>query len=242
MPHRFFVKPTVIKALEVHLEGDTAYQLRTVLRLRAGDEIVVLDNSGREWLVELTRIDKNGVGGRIIEARQAGAEPKLQITLYQGTLKAAKFEWILQKGTELGVSEFVPMICQRSVVREETDLEKKRSRWESIIREAAEQSGRGRLPRLGQPVALAEAVDQARAAELILMPWEMAPEPSLKQALTALQPARVALFIGPEGGFTAEEAQLAQTAGAQLVTLGPRLLRAETAALAAVTAIFYALE
>lgn len=242
MPHRFFIKPAAIQAAEVRIDGGSAHQIRTVLRLQAGNEIVVLDNSGREWLVKLTQLDKQGVVGRVVEERQAQAEPKLHLTLYQATLKAGKLEWILQKGTELGVSEFVPVICRRSVVREALSLEKKRSRWESIIREAAEQSGRGKLPRLRPPLTLPEAVEQARSVDMILMPWEKTVEPSLRQMLTAVQLEWVALFIGPEGGFTPDEAQLAQAAGAKLVTLGPRILRAETAALAAVTTIFNMLE
>jgi 16S rRNA (uracil1498-N3)-methyltransferase len=202
----------------------------------------VLDNSGLEWQITLTEVEKNKVQGQITAQRPAQAEPKLQLTLYQATLKAEKFEWVLQKGTELGVSTFVPTICQRSVVRDPLALAKKAPRWRQIIREAAEQSGRGRLPRLEEVHSFTAALEQAQAADLILVPWEEASEITLKQVLAGAQVDQIALFIGPEGGFTHDEAHLAKAAGARLVTLGPRILRAETAGIAVCAAIIYQMD
>ncbi|MCB0169457.1 MAG: 16S rRNA (uracil(1498)-N(3))-methyltransferase [Anaerolineae bacterium] len=241
MPHRFFISPNCIIPPTVHITGDTARQIRTVLRMRPGDEIIVLDNSGLERWVTLTHIDKTSVQGQIIAEQPNPAEPKLHLTLFQGMLKAAKFEWVLQKGTELGVSCFVPTLCQRSVVRDAASLAKKESRWQQIIREAAEQSGRGKLPTLAPACSLPEALIQAQTADLILFPWEETSDVELKSVLKDFTPARVALFIGPEGGFTPDEARLAQDHRAKLVSLGPRILRAETAALAASTALLYEL-
>ena len=238
MPHRFFIPANSITPPTIHLDGDTAYQIRAVLRLRPGDEIIVLDNSGLEWQIALTEVNKNNVQGQIISQKSCQSEPKFDLSLYQATLKGQKFEWILQKGTELGVSGFVPIICQRSVVRDLAVLAKRQTRSQQIIREAAEQSGRGRLPWLQQPYPFGEAMAQVPAKDLIIIPWEEATGLSLKQVLTAAH-GSIALFIGPEGGFAPEEIELAQRSGAMIVTLGPRILRAETAAIATCAAIMY---
>jgi 16S rRNA (uracil1498-N3)-methyltransferase len=241
VPHRFFVSANCITPPTVTLTGDTARQINTVLRMQPGDEIIVLDNSGQAFNVTLTGVSKRDVTGEITGQRRAPAEPALHLTLYQGTLKAQKFEWVLQKGTELGVARFVPTICRRSVVRDESRLAGKQTRWQQIIREAAEQSGRGRLPQLASAQSLAQALREARSLDLALMPWEEMQQSSLKQALAAQNLTNIGLFIGPEGGFCAEEAEQAKQAGAALVTLGPRILRAETAGLAACAAVFYQL-
>jgi 16S rRNA (uracil1498-N3)-methyltransferase len=239
--HRFFIPPAWLTPPTVTLRDDIARQIRSVLRLRPGDIIIVLDNSGREWRVRLTETDKEAVQGQLVDQQQAQGEPGLHLTLYQGTLKAQKFEWVLQKGTELGVSRFVPVICHRSVVREADALAKKQERWQRIIQEAAEQAGRGRLPQLEPALSFDQAVRQAGAAPLRLMFWEEATGLNLKAALGDASASRVGLLVGPEGGFASEEAQLAGQLGFQLVKLGPRLLRAETAGLVAAAAIFYQL-
>lgn len=241
MPHRFFIPPNNIIPPIVQFSGDTVRQIKTVLRMQPGDEIVVLDNSGAEYRVALVSVEKRQVTGRIIAKQTAIREPAVGVTLYQGMLKANKFEWILQKCTELGVCRFTPTICQRSIVRDPKSIAKKNERWQAIIREAAEQSGRGRLPQLEPAISLAEAVSQAQAEGVVIMAWEEAADQSLRQTLSEAQTERMALFIGPEGGFAPEEAALARESGAKLVTLGPRILRAETAAIAAVASIFYEL-
>jgi 16S rRNA (uracil1498-N3)-methyltransferase len=241
LPHRFFIPPHWIDPPTVTLSGDTARQIKTVLRMQPGDEIIVLDNSGMEWSVRLTQIGKEAVTGQVIGRQPARGEPQLQLTLYQGTLKGQKFEWVLQKGTELGVSRFVPLICRRSIITKAEALAKKYERWQRIIQEAAEQSGRGRLPELEPAIPLSEAVEHARSNRLNLMFWEEATETTLQDILAETQPQTIGLFIGPEGGFSTEEAELAHRAGVRLVTLGPRILRAETAGIAGCAAIFYAL-
>jgi 16S rRNA (uracil1498-N3)-methyltransferase len=210
--------------------------------MKPADEIVVLDNSGMAWYVRLTTVDKHVVQGEIIRQESVETEPAVSVTLYQGTLKGQKFEWVLQKGTELGISRFVPVVCQRSVVRD--GLTKKRSRWELVIKEAAEQSGRGRLPVLAEAVNFNDAVEQVRQFPVAIMPWEETTDLTLKEILRNLSlrhddVSQIALFIGPEGGFTRSEAELANQSGIHLVTLGRRILRAETASMIASAIIFY---
>lgn len=247
--HRFFVPPEWIRESRVTLSGEVGHQVRNVLRLRPGDRIVVLDDTGWECEVELTHLDREIVAGQVTAERQAGGEPRTRIVLCQAALKARRFEFVLQKATELGIAEFVPLVCERSVVGDVSEIDARQERWRRIIREAAEQSRRGRLPVL-RPTAMftlacQEAID---AGALTLILSEHQPELTLKQALERsaadgrAQIAAVSLFVGPEGGFSTEEVYLAAQYGAQPVSLGPRILRAETAALAATAGILYALE
>ncbi len=218
------------------------HQLTRVLRVQAGERIRLLDGAGRAFVVEIIAADRRSVSGRIAEITPAPAEPGVAVTLYQCALKADKLEWVMQKATELGVTTLVPLISERTVVRPASALERRRSRWESIVREAAEQCGRGRLPTIAAPADYATVL--AGAPGLRLLAWEAATgQPGLIHALGRAElPVRaVSLLIGPEGGLSAAEVELAQAAGWQPVSLGPRVLRAETAALAALAITLAAL-
>jgi 16S rRNA (uracil1498-N3)-methyltransferase len=252
--HRFFVSPAAIQGDRVRISGPAVHQIKHVLRLRPGQRFVVLDDSGWEYTAELVRRGQKEIGGRILARAQALGEPRTRITLFQAVLKGERFEWVLQKGSELGIAAFVPLLCDRNVVRGDAVL-KKLARWRTIIREAAEQSRRGRLPRLELPLDFAAACQQAQAmGGLSLLAWEEETALDLKAVLYAssatgpgpaddVSPAicNIQLFIGPEGGFTPQEAMLATDQGIQPVTLGPRILRAETAGLVAAAALFYEL-
>jgi 16S rRNA (uracil1498-N3)-methyltransferase len=244
---RFFIPPDWTSGRQVTLIEDVAHQVRHVLRMRVGEQLVVLDNSGWEREVELTHITPNLVMGHVVEERLAPGEPRTKISLYQGVLKAQKFEWVLQKGTELGLVEFIPVICERSIVGDLEDVDRKLGRWARIIREAAEQSRRGQLPGLRPAMLFIQGCQRAkRSGGLGLMPWEDETTTSLKTALTPGQagderPFSINLFVGPEGGLTAEEVETARRYQVQTVGLGPRILRAETAGLVAAAAILYEL-
>lgn len=241
--HRFFIPPEWIDGRQVTLIEDIAHQLRHVLRMRVGERVILLDNSGWEREVELTRMTPNVVMGQVIEERLAVGEPRTKISLYQAVLKAQKFGWVLQKGTELGLVEFIPVICERSIVGDLEDVDRKLGRWGRIIREAAEQSRRGQLPVLRPAMLFVQACQRAkRSGGLGLVPWEEETATSLKSALAGdTRPFSINLFIGPEGGLTADEVETARRYQVQPVSLGPRILRAETAGLVASAAILYAL-
>jgi 16S rRNA (uracil1498-N3)-methyltransferase len=241
--HRFFVPPHSIKESRVALRGTIVHQIRDVLRMRPGDEIVLLDNSGFAHRVELVTIDRDAVRGRVIEKWKLETEPQARITLYQGLLKGQKFEWVLQKGTEIGVVAFVPMLTARCVVSTVNEVSDARvERWERIIVEAAEQAGRAVLPHLASAVLFAHSCEQAGRAGLALIPWEGERSRGLREALQGVPKSKeIGLFIGPEGGFTEEEIAMAQERGVMPVSLGPRILRAETAGLVAASAILYEL-
>ncbi|MBI4297594.1 MAG: 16S rRNA (uracil(1498)-N(3))-methyltransferase [Chloroflexi bacterium] len=235
--NRFFVPVEWLQGGSAHLQGQALHQIAHVLRLAPGDTIAVLDNSGWEYMVRLERLGSKEATGEIVERRQI-EEPRVRLCLYQGLLKSDKFEQVLQKGTELGVSTFVPLLCQRSLA---VPSEARLRRWQRILREATEQSRRGRLPSLMEPVSFDQACREARGFSLI--PWEEEKGLGLRQALRKKASAEtdISLFIGPEGGFTPEEVELARTCGIVPVSLGPRILRAETAGIVAAAAVLYEL-
>ena len=180
----------------------------------------------------------------LVERCDAPPEPRLKLRLYQAIAKGERFEWLLEKGTEIGVASFVPMICARSVVK--TSAEGNRvDRWRRIVVEAAEQCGRGAVPAVDAPLRYADAV--ASAPGIVLLPYEAAGHaaPPIAAALAAEIDAlfalsEVSIFIGPEGGFEPAEVEAAVATGAQVVTLGDRVLRSETAGLVAATLVMQA--
>lgn len=225
--HRFFVAPESISSTAISFAEDQSRQIRSVLRLRPGDEVIALDGSGDEIVVRLTAVDRVVVG-EAKERRRNQAEPRVSLVLYQGLLKGAKLELVLQKGTEIGIARFVPVVTARSILGEIGAA--KGRRYEAILREAAEQSRRGRIPDLATTLTWKDAVHEATRAGQVVVLWE--DETTLHLMETPLQPDRTAsLFVGPEGGLTPEEVDEARAEGAVVATLGHRILRAETAAI-----------
>jgi len=239
--HRFFLLDQRLVVGQTVDLSTLAHQLLQVLRLAVGTQILLLDNHGEQYTVELQTLGRNQAAGLILSQQREPAEPTLHLTLYQCSLKADKFEWILQKGTEIGVARFAPVISERSIVRPATALLKRYERWRAILREAAEQCGRGCIPTLDEPLSLPQA--QAQATGLRLTLWEGAAQMSVPSLGTILQQQRerwsagISLLLGPEGGFTHAEIIAAQNAGWQIASLGRRILRAETAALAAISVV-----
>ena len=237
--HRFFVSTESMSGGRVSLEGGTAAQIARVLRGRPGDTVVVLDGSGMEYRVVLQSVSVERVVGEVVDSGMCEGEPGVEITLYQAIIKGDKFEYVLQKGTELGVSAFVPIVCERSIPNARRWGKGRYERWRTIATEAAEQSGRGRVPRIEAPVRLGEACEKHVGAGVV--PWEMEKSYSLRQALGQVKGRRIGIFVGPEGGLTSDEVGLATANGIRPVTLGRRILRAETASVAAIAAVMYEL-
>jgi 16S rRNA (uracil1498-N3)-methyltransferase len=245
MNRRFFVSPDAIVQDRVVFDNELSHQLCHVLRMRPGMHVTVLDNSGMEYEVELVSLGRNSTIGRVCAKQMTQTEPQVRLTLYQCALKGAKFEWVLQKGTELGVNTFVPVISERTIIQDPRSIEKKRSRWERIIEAAAAQSRRGQLPVLGTPLSLDKALRQSVDQHaLSLIPWENAQAANFADVLCACErpPSGIGLFIGPEGGFDPGEIALARQYDLPIVTIGPRILRAETAATVAVAIIMYEMQ
>jgi len=245
---RFFVSPESINGEDVLLTGGVVHRITRVLRMSPGDKVILLDGSGAEFLVVLLSIGRDIVSGRVFDASKDSNEPKVHITLYQAILKGDKLDWVLQKGTELGITRFVPLICERSVPKGQLENNSRRmARWGKVMMEAAEQSGRSRVPDLIPPTTFDAACQLVDRSSLGLIPWEEAKGPSLKELLmhrpihweTRPSSVHVNLFIGPEGGFQKGEVEYAQTWEIIPITLGKRILRSETAGLVAASAILY---
>ena len=224
---RFYLdSPLGPDSSELALPAHIARQIHTVLRMRPGDAVVLFDSSGREWPATLTRADRDGVSARLGEPSAPTREAPRRVTLCQALLKSDKMEWVLQKGTELGVARFEPLVTERVVAAKRAAPE----RWQRILVEATEQCGRTRLPELAEPAPLEQALSGSGAG---VMCWEQERAQSLADWIATERPNELRLFIGPEGGFTEREAAAASRAGVQTASLGPRILRAETAAIAA---------
>ncbi len=204
-----------------------------MLRLKAGDTIVVLDGTGHEYDVQLTTVGKRDAIGQITARREATGEPTVEITLFQSLLSREKFEWVLQKGTEVGVSRFVPIQTERTLLRAKQIDAKRIVRWQRIVTEAAEQSHRGQIPEIEPAIPLAQALSRLGESDRNLIAATSSPARTLTEALAegVRPPTSVAVLIGPEGGFSDEETAQACGAGAIPIGLGPRILRTETAAI-----------
>ena len=246
--HRFFLPAECFDNLIVRFPKETAHQLVHVLRLETGGVVVALDNQGREYDVVLDQLDNQGVNGHIIAKRPVSTEPAVQLALYLGLAQREKFEWMLQKCTEVGAASFTPLVTRRSLVQDLDEVKKKYERWERILREAAEQSRRGAIPELNPPLDFNNAILEAKKSSFItLIPWEGEHHQDLTQVLQRANLStsgclRIACFIGPEGGWDAAEVAFARDSGAVAVTLGPRILRMETAAVVAAALILHELE
>ena len=214
---------------------DTSHQISAVLHLKVGQQVTLLDNRGTEFEVELVTIGIKVVLGKIVDRRPALGEAEVRVNLYLSLTQREKFEWALQKCTEVGAAGFVPVITSRSLLQSTTEPHCKYERWQKILQEAAEQSERGLIPLLAEPLRFGLALAHARQKnDLVLIPWEKEETTTVCQALAnAGGPRRIAVFIGPEGGYSSDEISLACQAGAVPVTLGKRILRMETAAIVA---------
>ena len=235
--HRFFTDEWGIENGFACLEEADGRHAARVLRLEAGDEIVLLDGKSA-WRGKIVQTDGDAVKAAALE-KLPSTEPRLLITLYQGLPKADKMDWIVQKGTEIGISAFVPVQMERSIVRlNPRDSEKKRDRWRKIAREASKQAGRCHVPQVFAPLSFAAAVEMAAGRGQALVPWEEAKGVGIAAAREGNACMEVSVWIGPEGGVTREEIEaLKKAARAIPVTLGPRILRTETAGLAAACAL-----
>lgn len=231
--HRFFIPPDYIAPENVVFPPEQARQIRVVLRMTVGERVLVLDDQGMMYTVELTAVTQKNVIGDIIERQPASGEPSLQITLFQSFLKRDKFELVLQKCTEVGVTTFVPLVTQRTLVQSVEMKANKRSRWQTILTEAAEQSHRGRVPSLETAVTFKTMLTQLSSYDLTLILSAEGNQTLKTTRSSHPSPKKVALLIGPEGGWTEAETAQAIEAGATAVTLGNHVLRTETAAIVA---------
>ena len=219
----------------IELPKDAARHIM-VLRLSAGDTLTLFNGMGGEYQARITRIDRQRVTTEIVSHSSREAELPYRITLAQGIPEATKMDWIIEKAVELGVSDIIPLAAQRSVVRLDNDrAEKRLSRWQAIAISAAQQCGRNRLPHIASPVGTGEYLRQTTPSPRIL--FSPRTTETLSEWARHQKPQNITLLIGPEGGFSPEEENMAEQQGVTFLSMGPRILRTETAGLAAVAAI-----
>ncbi len=246
---RFFVDPGAVRpdTGTITITGEDVKHIRNVLRNVPGDALMLSDCSGTDYHVTIEQMEKDSILTRIVYSEANKTEPPVKVTLFQGIPKADKMDHIIQKCVELGVHRIVPVITARTVVRfeKERDAAAKTTRWQRIALEAAKQCDRGSIPMVEEPVRFNQALKLAESCLLRLFPYEEETTGNLRQYFMDGQKTgtvdNIALFIGPEGGFAPEETAKAAECGFMSVTLGPRILRTETAGMAVLAVIMYEL-
>ncbi len=241
---RFIIDPGQIRGCEATLQGPIARQISKVLRLKAGDAITLLDGCGNSYTAEIRTVSPEQVVADICATEAGSNEPRLRLVLASCMPKSDRIEFIIQKCTELGISEMMLVQSERAVARlDDKARPKKMERWRRIASEAAEQCGRSRVPCLTGVISFAELVDMIPRFRLAVIPWEEEDGLGMRDALADKHEVEsVLVIIGPEGGLTEKEVEAAKLAGAISVTLGRRLLRTDTAAVATCAAVMYELE
>jgi len=243
--YHFYVEPEAVSVDTARITGGDVNHIKNVLRMHPGEEIMILDGSGMEYRCEIETISDE-VLARVLEAKKTEAELSVRLLLFQGLPKKDKMELIIQKAVELGVSEIIPVLTKRTVVKLEDKKkeQKKLERWQAIAEAAAKQSGRGIIPKVCEAVKFTEAVKQAETLDEALIPYELAEGmDEARERIRGLHDKKtIGIFIGPEGGFEEEEIALAANAGIHPITLGKRILRTETAGLCILSVIMFELE
>ncbi|MBE6088073.1 MAG: 16S rRNA (uracil(1498)-N(3))-methyltransferase [Clostridium beijerinckii] len=246
--HKFFTEPHNISETEVRILGDDVKHIYKVLRLSEGEEVVLNNCEGIEYLGEIETITKSEVIVKIIKRLDINNESKIKVHLFQGLPKGQKMDLIVQKGTELGVSEFIPVTTARVDVKLKGEF-KKLDRLNRIALEACKQSKRSVIPQVKEVIDFNEAINELKKMDLIIVPYENAEDFGIKTLVRKLERDNVDLdninnvgiLIGPEGGFEESEIDTLKEQGAYIVTLGNRILRTETAGFTATALIQYEL-
>lgn len=241
----FFVTPGQVEKEVIYIQGSDVNHMKNVLRMRPGEELSVSDGNNRRYVCRIENYEEERAVLRVVEEKPADTELSSRIYLFQGLPKQEKMELIVQKCVELGVYAVVPVEMKRCVVRlDAKKAGKKVERWNKISESASKQAGRSRIPEVMPVLSFCEALDMAAKLDVCLLPYELASDMGeTKRIIESVKPGQsVGIFIGPEGGFEKEEAELAVSRGAKEITLGKRILRTETAGLAIVSVLMFHLE
>lgn len=239
---KFFVSSDKINGGQLVIDTDDVSHITRVLRLDTGDTLTVCDSRGTDYEAEIAELEQNRIICNILSQKKSDTEPDLKVTLFQALPKGSKMEYIIQKTTELGVTEIVPVKLGRCVVKidNKKDEAKKLDRWQKIAEAAAKQSGRGIVPKILPIMTLGEVIEKAGELDLFFAPYECEEQNTLRDTLLLKSGVRTAGFlIGPEGGFELSETEKLREAGIATVTLGKRILRTETAGEAVLAMMMY---
>ncbi len=239
---RFFIQKEQIRDGFVTVTGADAAHIARVLRMESGEELTVCDEEGTVYRCVITDASEDSVRAGVLASHKADTEPPYRAHLFQAIVKGDKFDTVVQKAVEAGVSEITPFTSERCIARVDGKEEKKVLRWQRIAEEAAKQCGRGIIPHVNAPVSLKEAVRLAAEAELPLFCYEGEGTTPLPALCAERSPETVSILIGPEGGFAPGEVEIARAAGIAPVGLGKRILRTESASFFVLAALSYAFE
>lgn len=245
--HKFFTHAENINMDEGKIIGDDVKHISKVLRLSQGEKVILNNCQGKEYLGEIISISKTEVFIKILENLDINNESGVEIYLFQGLPKAQKMDLIVQKGTELGITEFIPTITQRVDVKLKGEF-KKLDRLNRIALEAAKQSKRSLIPIVSEPIEFEEVLSRLKTMDIFLVPYENAENIGIKRVVSDLRKnatinemKKIGIMVGPEGGFDEEEINKLKDEGAFIITLGSRILRTETAGFVATSLIQYEL-
>ena len=244
---KFFIKGNQIKNNQIEIIGADVNHIKNVLRLSEKEKIKICDSENQvNYICEISEITKENVKCEILEKAENEAEGNVELHIYQGLPKADKLELIIQKGTELGVTEFIPVALKRSIVKiDGKDEQKKNERWQKIAEVAAKQSGRDCIPKIEHVKTLQDVCSKIAEYDLVLIAYELEEKKYIKNELKALEQKenyKIAVVIGPEGGLEEIEVKKLEQSGGKVITLGKRILRTETVALQVASIIMYELE
>ncbi len=243
--YHFFVEETAVEGGRIRLTGGDVKHIKNVLRLKAGDRITVSDNSGKEYLCVICQLTNEAVFVKIEDMQGTASELPVEIWLFQGFPKGDKMDTIIQKTVELGVAKVVPVIMERSIVKlDKEKARKKQERFQAVSLAAAKQSKRGVIPEILPVVDFHTAVEMASALDMVMIPYESADDSTdSKKVIKSIRHHNTAgIFIGPEGGFEKEEVKAVRKIGGEIISLGHRILRTETAGMAVMSIIMFELE
>jgi 16S rRNA (uracil1498-N3)-methyltransferase len=239
---RFFIEEQKIKEGKATLRGSDAKHIRSVLRMKPDDAIVLFDGKGTAYSAKIVRISTESIDVSISRQYSTRTESPVSITLAQAFLKEKKMDRLVRQMTELGITRWAPFFAERSVSRPDRDrLSSRQDRWHKIAREASKQCGRGKLPEFVTPMGFDDAVALGSDSDLAIVFWENATQSiqNMRFHHDGDHPKQIFLMMGPEGGFSEKEVDRAGDAGFLIASLGPRILRAETATIAACSLMQY---
>lgn len=245
---KFFVNSDQIDNSTINIIDEDVNHIKNVLRLKLNEKITICDkDTSTNYLCEIKNIDNKIIKCEIIEKMKSETESNIKLTIMQGLPKADKMELIIQKGTELGVSEFIPVAFKRSIVKlSGKDEVKKIERWNKISEVASKQSGRDIVPNVSLVKSIKQISEIIKDYDLVLVAYELEKNNYIKYELQKInkidEELKIAVIIGPEGGIDPEEVEILANAGAKVITLGKRILRTETVALNVSSIIMYELE
>lgn len=238
---RYFVQEEQFSEGFVNITGDDAHHIQQVMRLKIGDKVICSNGIDREAIVEIVQFEPKQVRAAIVEPLDMNNEATIDVWIAQSLPKADKMETVIQRCTEIGAARFIPFTSERTIVKYNDKKEGRRlERWHKIAKEAAEQSHRNRIPLIDGPRSWKELLSLVPEVSIAFICYEQEEARTFKKLLQQHKPLQsVMLIVGPEGGFTADEVKEATEAGCYSISLGKRILRTETAAMAALTCILY---